>query len=77
MKTLIRYLKRLKSQVKGVLDSDAQTQFWLEYLIINLHKKCSRGSYNLKIMREIKQRTSKGKFTKKSGLYQSNRKNLW
>ena len=30
----------------------------LEYLIINVHKECPRGTYNLKIMREIKQRTS-------------------
>ena len=30
----------------------------LEYLIINLRKECPRESSNVKIMRDIKQRTS-------------------
>ena len=33
-----------------------------------LHKERPRGSYNLKIMRDFKQRTSKGKLIKKSQL---------
>ena len=43
-------------------------QLRLEYLIINLNKEPPRGSYNLKIMRDFKQKTSKGKLLKKSEL---------
>ena len=51
------------------------TQLLSENLIINLHKDYPKGSYNLKKMRE-KQRTSKGKFIKKSELLKGKLKNL-